>query len=133
MVPRKREGGFSVIEVILAMGVFAFVFLSLMGSVASAYVLSMENRDRATAVKEAQAVVNNIRAARDQGIAVPDGVVAQFPAGPLNPPRAALPLQVTTIAYTDPAASPLTVTVTVQWSTDSGRTLREQLTALVAP
>ncbi len=129
---RNCDDGFTLLEIVIAFSIFSVMFLALMGGVASSYSNVMNSGDRTVAIKEAQIVLNTIRLARDQGIAVPAGIVAAFPVGPLVPPRTTLPNEVVTITYANTAVSPLTVTVTVQWSTAEGRIYSETLTSILS-
>jgi prepilin-type N-terminal cleavage/methylation domain-containing protein len=126
------DDGFTLLEILIAFSIFSVMFLALMGGVASSYSNVMNSGDRTVAIKEAQIVLNTIRLARNQGTAVPAGIVAAFPVGALNPPRTALPNEVVTITYANTAVSPLTVSVRVQWSTAEGRIYSETLTSILS-
>lgn len=128
----KKQSGFTLLEIIIAFSLFSIMFMALMGGVASSYSNVVNSGDRTVAIKEAQIVMNNIRLARDQGAAVPGGIVAAFPAGALNPPRNVLPNEVINIAYTNAALTPLTVTVQVQWATSEGRVYTETLSSIIS-
>jgi len=128
----KKSDGFTLLELVIAFSLFSIMFLALMGGVVSSYSNVINSGDRTIAIKEAQIVLNNIRLARDQGTAVPAGIVAAFPAGPLVPPRTVLPNEVVIIGYGNAAISPLTVTIQVQWSTIEGRIYSETLSSILS-
>lgn len=125
----RARDGFTMIEIVMAMGLVAFLLTAIMAIVGQSFVLSSSNHDSATAIKEAQIVMNDVRVAVRAAVVFPDDVVAAFPPGVLNPPRTTLPGEIVTIAYEDIAASPLLVTIRVQFTDDRGRLFTKSLTS----
>lgn len=129
---KPSEAGFTIIELMMAMGLFALVIVALMAAVTNAFVLVQLSSDRAPAIKEAQIVLNNLKISADQAAVFPADVVTAFPVGVLVPPRTTLPGEIVTITYADPLATPLFATVTVQWVTPQGRPLTESLSTVLS-
>ena len=121
------EAGFTIVELILSLGIFAIAIAALMGTVASSFALVEISSDRAQGVKEAHSVLIDIKLSASQAALFPDDVVAAFPAGALVPARTVLPGEVVNISYVDPAATPLLATVSVQWTNAQGRVLTESV------
>jgi hypothetical protein len=98
-----------------------------MGSVAVSFGNVTASRDRVQAVKEAQSILNEIRALED---ASPAEIQELFPAGEVDPPRENLPAEVITAEYIE-EGSALHITIVVQWRDQTGRTVSERLTTVL--
>jgi len=127
--PRIRSG-FTLIEMMLAMAIFAFVLVGWMSVMLHSFRLVQHSDMRIEAVNEAQTVMNLIRSANTDPDNFPEIVTNAFPAGVLSPARDTLPGQVVTISYQN--TNPLTVTVAVQYTENNGRTQTETLSTLLS-
>lgn len=124
----RARDGFTMIEIVMAMGLVAFLLTAIMAIVGQSFVLSSSNHDSATAIKEAQVVMNDVRVAVRAAVVFPDDVLAAFPPGVLSPPRTTLPGEIVTISYEDVSASPLLITVRIQFTDDRGHLFTKSLT-----
>ncbi len=128
---RLDTAGLTLVEVVVAMGILAFAITAMLQVSVSHLLNGSINRHRTEAVLDAQLVLDDIRALRDTGVSVPVGLVEAFPAGALALDAATLPEEQVTIAYADPGAAPLEVTVTVEWVEMNGRPMNEMLTTMI--
>ncbi len=126
-----QEDGFTLVEVILAFGLLAFMVSGIMLAVATSFASVTGTNDRAQAIMDGQAVINGIHASAAGAVAFPADTVAAFSAGVMNPNPSNLPNSQVTIAYEDPLANPLVVTVSVQYTTEKGYVVTEMLTTAV--
>ena len=127
--PRTRSG-FTLIEMMLAMAIFALVLVGWMSVMLHSFRLVQHSDTRIEAVNEAQTVMNLIRSANTDPNNFPETVTNAFPAGVLSPARDTLPGQVVTISYQN--TNPLTVTVAVRYTENNCRTQTETLSTLLS-
>ena len=136
---RNRRGGFTLVEVMISMGIFAGTMGAFAGYYAATAQLKEAGRNLTQAMTDARTVLEGIRSATQTSAGVwQTGVTTAFPEGAsIAPPTGLLGLgapwtltsEVVTVSYADPATGvsvllpppdPLPVTVTVTWS-DRGR------------
>ncbi len=123
--------GLSLVELILALGILAFAITATLQVSVSLLENGSVSRHRTEAVLDAQTVLDDMRALRDTGVAVPADLVEAYPAGPLEFEFASLPGEEITVAYGDTSSAPLTVSVTVRWTDMRGRPMEETLTTII--
>ena len=116
---RRRMKGFSLMEVMFAMMVFAIATVSLMGFFASTARLNEQSRNLTQAMNDAKILMEGIRdTAQTSGLTGAAGVTGLFPAGEnLGPDNDLTGLrdEEVTVTYADETADPLAVTVQVTW------------------
>lgn len=128
---RKNREGFTLIELIIALGVIAVVFAGVLGVVAQSFTMVTSSDDRVTAIKVAQTQIVALReVARDVGLAQ---VLLSFPPGAaIAPPPAVLNGEAILFQYVNVAGDPLLVTVTVTYTANNGRQLSESLATAIS-
>jgi len=119
--------GFTLIEIMLASTILALVLLAMMSVTVQSFNMVRDTDERITAINDAQAVLNSLRAANVNASQFPGNVTTAFPAGTLDPPLDNLQNEAITIQYldaagnVDPTANPLFVNVSVRYSGPDGR------------
>lgn len=126
--------GFSLMEVMFAMLIFAVASVWLMGFYASTARLNEQSRNLTQAMNDAKILMEAIRdTAQTGGLTGAAGVTGVFPAGQdLGPANGLTGLRNERVAvtYANPAADPLSVTVQVTWD-EFGRQRAAALDTLV--
>ena len=113
---RKKNKGFTLIEIMIAMGILALVLLGLMSATLRAFRLTQETDNKIQAINALQTVLNQVKAAKSLPGDFPGNVTGAFPAGEFTPDEEVMPNQTITIAYEDALANPLVVTVEIQYA-----------------
>lgn len=130
----NRAKGFSLIEVMFAMMIFAIASVFLMGFYVGTAGLNEQSRNLTQAMNDAKILMEEIRdTAQTGGLTGAGGVTGAFPAGQnLGPANGLTSLRNEQVAvtYTNPAADPLPVTVQVTWD-ERGRQRTATLDTLV--
>lgn len=115
----SRARGFSLIEVMFAMMIFAISAVFLMGFYIGTARLNEQSRNLTQAMSDAKILMEGIRdRAQTGGLTGVAGVTGVFPAGQnLGPANGLTSLrnERVTVAYANLAADPLSVTVQVTW------------------
>lgn len=127
---KKRRGlsasGLTLVEVMVAATLIAVGLTALIAQMISAYRIGCVNNE----TNKAQA---HLQAALEMVIAMPfANVTATYPSGSSVAIAPADPMtnENITVAYADPAADPLQITVTINWTAFDGRQRTSSLTTL---
>lgn len=116
--------GFSLLEITMAMAVFAVTIgISAQGLIAYYALMDMQNQ-RVVAMNQCRATLSQMRNARTTSL---DTILAQYPNGQSVAGPTQLRSSTIAIAYEDVTANPLVPTVTVTWEDIRGRTLHVSL------
>lgn len=117
-----QRGGFSLLELTIAMALFAVALGSVAQVLISASGTITLQQQRVIASRDCQALLSDIRAFRNTNTgAFPDAVVAAWPSNRAALGNWGLPGQTMTVTYANAAANPLTVTVTARWRNITGQ------------
>ncbi len=137
--PKRRTGlresaGFTLLEVTIAMGVFALVMASA-AQVLLSFSSSMNIQEqRQQAVQHCRAVLTQMRQDRDTSVLpFPNQIVGTWPNGrQINDPNlVSLSNEIITVTYANAAADPLQVTVTSRWNDMQGRAVSATVSTLL--
>lgn len=119
MSAARRNRGFTLIEILFAMMIFSIAMVSLMGTYLRTAWLNESSRNLTQAMSDGRVILEGIRdTAQTGGLTGAAGVTGLFPAGAnLGPANGLTSLinENVTVAYANPAADPLAVTVQVAW------------------
>lgn len=121
LAPRKRVAGFTFIEVVIATVILAVAALVAFPTMLSFFELSDSAHEENVATHDLMAAVEDIHCTPFALVTTtyPDGgVIAKYT-------RLHLRDEQITVAYDDPAADPLIVSVTATWSDSKGRPRQE--------
>ncbi|MFA6600304.1 MAG: prepilin-type N-terminal cleavage/methylation domain-containing protein [Candidatus Omnitrophota bacterium] len=129
----KNQRGFTLVEVVLAMGV---VVIAVIGII-SANVLIQQHDETAfensVALQDSQRVMEQMRnVASNAGGLFPNNVVNAFPNNALIAGFANLTSETARVSYANTAVTPLDVTVTVTWQDARRRARNVTLRTLIA-
>lgn len=117
-----QHGGFSLLELTIAMALFAVALGSVAQVLISASGTITLQQQRVTASQDCQALLSDIRAFRNTSTgAFPDSIVATWPNNGAVQGNWRLPGQTMTVTYANTASNPLTVTVTARWRNIDGQ------------
>ncbi|MDX9971381.1 MAG: type II secretion system protein [FCB group bacterium] len=116
-----QRGGFSLLELTIALALFAVALGSVAQVLVSASGTITLQQQRVSAARDCQALLSDIRALRNTSPgAFPDTIVASWPNNRAVPGNWRLPGQTMTVTYANTASNPLTVTVTARWRNIDG-------------
>ncbi len=115
---RRLSGGFTLIEVLMTIGIFVITTVALIELYLSVTALNESNRNMTRAMADVKAVLEGIRNTSTGGLAAVTGT--NWTTWATNNGLTTLPNEAMTVAYVNPAADPLDVTVTINW-TERGR------------
>jgi prepilin-type N-terminal cleavage/methylation domain-containing protein len=120
----KSQAGFTIIELMIALLVLTLMIAAFVGANGSAQRTAEEMHQRTVAIQDANRVIEQMRDTSKTGT-FPANVTAIYPqngnvAGIIN-----LLDEVITVTYANAAANPLVATVTVTWTTYTGRQYTE--------
>jgi len=130
----RESCGLSLIEVALAMGIFAIVMTSSAQVLASFTGAMDVQEQRHMAAQHCRALLAEMRQQRDApGVGFPARLTNVWPDGFVtqNPAFVELPNETLTVVYGDLLANPLQVTVTSRWTDRSGRLLQVSVSTLL--
>ncbi len=127
----RESAGLSLVEVTLALGILAYALTAMMQVSGSVLVNGSINRHRTEAMLKAKTVMGEIRTLRDSGASIPQDILEAFPPGPIQENTPTLKGELVTVSYDNPNATPLFVTVTVQWTDMRGRVMTEPLSTVI--
>jgi prepilin-type N-terminal cleavage/methylation domain-containing protein len=133
----KYQAGFTLIELMIALLVLALVIVGYAGANITAQRNSEEMHERTIAIQDASRLIEQMRSDSRNAASFPDDLVT--PDYPENTPITRhneatdqedpvfnnLPNELTTVAYDDPGGNPLDATVTITWTSYTGRTHTE--------
>ena len=121
-------GGFTLIELMMAVMIFTIAVVSLMGVYMAIAQLNESNRNLTRAVADTRIVLEAIRQTSSGGLSAVTGTnwTTWASANGLT----ALQNESTTVTYVDSAADPLSVTVQINWS-ERGRARSTLINTLV--
>lgn len=127
------EEGVTLLELTIAIAVFAIVMGATATSLVSYYVaLDMQNQ-RHTAIKDCATILSNMRDVRNANPdSFPDAITAVWPDGTTIPNAGTLPQETITIDYVNPNANPLEVSIVCTWTDLRGRQLTAALTTVLS-
>ena len=129
MDPQRRSGahGFTLVELMIAIAIFASALVSLVGAYIGFFILSETSRTREIATADAQSLLERMR---NISPFTNGAVQAQFPGGTPVAGYANLSNEQVVVTYPNPAAVPLEVRVQVNWDLRA-RPLSLQLSGLM--
>jgi len=125
---RGHTVGFTLLEMTLAMAVFAVVLGATAQTLISYHAnIQMQNM-RAAAAQNARSVLAQMRAVRDDPMQpFPAAILERWPDGQAIGGEGTLPGEEIIVSYEDVAANPLEITVVSVFQDMSGRPVRVQL------
>ena len=128
---RRKDGGFSLVEVMVAAMLLVVGFLGIFSTFHSCAVLRETANETNRAMFELQAVVEYIfsRPFDEVTTILPDGAPATVPGLTDGSPHGGLELadKDIVVTYDDPAADPLHFTVTICWTSRLGTRRTESI------
>ncbi|MBX7258320.1 MAG: prepilin-type N-terminal cleavage/methylation domain-containing protein [Candidatus Hydrogenedentes bacterium] len=129
----RDEEGVTLLELTIAIALFAIVMGATATSLVSYYVaLDMQNQ-RHSAIKDCATILSNMRDVRNTNPDdFPDAITAVWPDGTTIPNAGTLPQETITVDYVNPNANPLEVTITCTWVDMRGRQLTAALSSVLA-
>ena len=128
----REEKGVTLIELTMAMALFAIVLGATTQSLVSYYVALDEQNQRNTAVQHCAAVLSSMRDVRDANPAnFPGAITAKWPNGGIVANVSTLPKESVTVNYVNPAANPLQVTLKSSWTDIRRHPMSLQVTTLL--
>lgn len=128
----RCEKGFSLLELTIAMAVFAVVLGAAAQALVSYYVAMDTQEQRNTAIHICKGVLNDMRQARDADPdQFPDAITGMWPDDTLTPGPGLLRNETVQVNYVDTNANPLEITVTVSWEDLRGRPIQATMTTLL--
>ncbi|MBI3615498.1 MAG: type II secretion system protein [Candidatus Omnitrophica bacterium] len=109
-----KRHGFTLIEILVTVSIFVITTAALVGFYVSIAAMNESSRNMTRAMADARAVLEQIRNVSIGGLAAVTGTgwTAWATANNLT----SLNNEAVTVAYVNPAADPLDVTVTINWS-----------------
>ncbi len=128
---RNATAGLSLIEVIFAMAILAVGLVSVLGLLVQSHEANVLNRNRVTALDEAQAMLGAIRSAIARGVAVPKEIIEEFPEAEIPLESSRLPGAVLRLSYGKQDGNPLDVNIEVEWRDMRGRTSKVRLCSAI--
>ena len=123
-----KERGFTLIEILMTVGIFVITTVALVGLNVSVAAMNESSRNLTQAMAGGRVILEQIRNASVGGLAAVTGTNWTTWAAANN--LTSLNDESVTVAYVDPAADPLNVTVTVNWS-ERGRARSAAVNTLV--
>ncbi len=115
-----KKAGFTLAELMIALVILTVVILSYVGANIQAHKNTEEMNERTVAIQNANQVIEQMRTISNTD-PFPASVVTAYPDnGPVAGFNSLTNEQVT-VTYQNPAANPLVCTVTVTWSSYTGR------------
>ncbi|HRI87864.1 MAG TPA: type II secretion system protein [Candidatus Hydrogenedentes bacterium] len=132
MASVRREEGFTLVELVIAMAMFTVVLGATAQSLISYYAaLDLQNQ-RHTALRNCTAVISQMREVRDTSTDdFPDAILDEWPNAGVVAGVGALPQEQVTVTYADPNANPLRVTVQSSWVDLRGRPVAIQVSTML--
>ncbi len=134
-MPRTRQGreqGFTLLELTLAVAIFAIVLGSTAQVLVSHYATLDLQQQRSTAVQLCRGVLSDMRAARDANPDdFPGAIVEMWPNDVQIDGTGLLRDEQVSVVYADQTANPLDVRVTVSWSDLRGRPVQSSLATML--
>ncbi len=116
---RKRAAGFTFMEIMVSMMVFAIAMAALAAFYLSTARMNEQSRNLSQAMNDARVVMEMIRdTAQANGLTGPRGVTVTYPAGRDLAPTfglRSLRNETVTVSYVNQASNPLTLRIQVQW------------------
>jgi prepilin-type N-terminal cleavage/methylation domain-containing protein len=129
---RGHEQGFTLLELTLAVAVFAVVLGATAQVLVSHYATLDLQQQRSTAVQLCRGVLSDMRAARDANPDdFPGAITEMWPNDVQVDGTGLLRNEQVTVNYADSTANPLNVRVTVSWSDLRGRPVRSSLATML--
>lgn len=111
---RSKEGGFTLIELMIALLVLTLVIVGYVGANITAQRNSEEMHERTLAIQDANSAIEQMRDASKTGT-FPGNVVTLYPQNSQITGFNNLTNEQVTVNYANSTANPLDVTVTVAW------------------
>lgn len=129
-IPRRTlVGGVSLVEAVVAIAIIAIGVVVLVAQLEASYKITSVNRETNKATAHLQACLEKIVTTpfADIPTTYPNGSAISLT--PVDPGDL-MDGEVVTVTYTDPAADPLEVTVTIRWKAFDGSMRTRTLTTL---
>jgi prepilin-type N-terminal cleavage/methylation domain-containing protein len=120
----KSQFGFTIIELMIALLVLTVMIAAFVGANGAAQRTAEEMNQRTVAIQDANRVIEQMRDSSKTGT-FPANVVAAYPQDGDAAGISSLLDEVITVTYADTTANPLVATVTVTWTTYTGRQYTE--------
>ncbi|GMW00048.1 MAG: hypothetical protein AMXMBFR84_11860 [Candidatus Hydrogenedentota bacterium] len=129
---RGKKAGMTLVELTLALAIFAIVLGAAAQSLVSFYVaLDMQNQ-RNTALRNCLSIINAMRNVRDANLDNFPGIITNtWPDGAEVPNAGSMRNETVTVDYTNPAANPLEVTVFSQFTDMQGRPMQVRISTML--
>ncbi|MFH1799692.1 MAG: prepilin-type N-terminal cleavage/methylation domain-containing protein [Candidatus Omnitrophota bacterium] len=119
---QKNKAGFTIIELMIALLVLTLMIGSYVGANVKAQQNTEEMNERTVALQDANRVIERMRdTSNAESLSFPSGTVAVYPNDGTIEGFNNLTDEVVTVSYADESANPLDVTVTVTWTSYTGR------------
>jgi type II secretory pathway pseudopilin PulG len=130
---RSDEGGFSIVELVIAMGVLAVALLGIMSLYMNTVTLSEVNREIQSATFAAQQKLEEIRGTPFNSIPnlYPAGTTAYFEVGKMIPVPPDLKPGSLTVDYSNPYL--INVTVRIRWRGIRGESAIVPVSTMISP
>ena len=126
----KKQEGFTLIEIMIAMSVSVIAILGFITAVTSIRQSSEGAYERTIAVQDANRVIEQMRDTSTSGT-FPDNVTAVYPHNAAVSGFSNLTSEQVTVSYADAAADPLDVTVTVTWLEHGRRSMSKAIRTFI--
>ncbi len=129
---KQAAAGFTLLELTLAMAIFAVVLGVTAQSLVTYYTSIQTQNQRTLAAQNLKAVFAEMRALRDQEPEdFPANIVDEWPDGSDIERGSGLMNENIRVTYTDPNANPLEVMLVHTWDDNAGRTVRLQMSTML--
>ena len=128
----KRNRGFTLVELVVAMGIFTVVLGATAQALVSYYAALDFQNQRNTAIRNCAAVVSQMREVRDDNPDdFPGALTVEWPDTTAIAGAGSLPQETLEVDYVDPAADPIEVTVRSRWVDLRGRSMTVSVTTML--
>lgn len=130
MMKRNRQGGFTLIELMIALFVTTLAIMGYIGANSVIQKNSDSSYEQTVATQDAHRVIELMRNTAQTGT-FPGNVTTAYPNGGTVGGFTNLTNEQITSAYISTTANPLDITVTVTWLSTTGRTMSIALRTLI--
>lgn len=113
--------GLSLLEMMFSVAILSVALVSVIGAIIGSYEANVITRQRTVAIEAARAVLDEIRIARSEGIAVPAGIKEKFSTDERVFANDLLKAATQKISFSAPYPGMLFIDVNVSWDDLRGR------------